>query len=56
VGGPGDEQLSPECLEFDGVGAAGFGRVHQPQGEVKRSIVVYPRLGNDEDICHEIVI
>ena len=56
VGGPGGEQISPECLELDGIGAAGFGRVDQAQGEVNRPIVVYPRLGNDEYVCHEIPI
>jgi len=43
-----DEQISPECLKLDCIGAAGLGRVDQPQGQIKRSVVVHPRLGNDE--------
>ena len=56
VCGASGEQISPECLELDCIGAAGFGRVDQPQGKIKRSVVVYPRLGNDEYVRHKISI
>ena len=52
VGGTSGKQISPECLELDGIGAAGFGRVDQLQGKIERSVVVHSRLGNDEDVRH----
>ena len=52
VCGTGREQVGPKSLKFDGIGAAGFGRVNQSHRQIERSVVVYASLGNDEYPWH----